>query len=87
MIDNMFAGITIIHTIKEKPQENYLNVYPNPSSSIVHIEARKIQGYHIIELMQLINSTGMSSFRNGEMRPLNFGLIRANLPMENIFWK
>ncbi len=96
MIDNMFAGITIIHTIKEKPQENYLNVYPNPSSSIVHIEARKIQGFHIIELMQLISSTGelvqewrnvptkfwfdTSKFANGKY----FLKIKTNIESETI---
>ena len=58
LIDNMWSSITLIHTIKEKDQANYLNVYPNPAREIVHVEARKVLAYHIIEDMELINSTG-----------------------------
>lgn len=58
MIDNMLAHITIVHTIKEKEQENYLNVFPNPANTIVNIQAQKIMDYHIIERMELVDVTG-----------------------------
>lgn len=58
LIDNMLAHITIIHTVKEVEQENYLNVYPNPANNIVHIQTQKIMEYHIIEQMELIDPLG-----------------------------
>jgi hypothetical protein len=58
MIDNMLTHITIIHTVSEIKPEKYLNVYPNPSSDIIHIETQKIQDFHIIEQMVLENSVG-----------------------------
>ena len=58
LIDNMLAHITIIHTVKEVEQENYLNLYPNPANDIVHIQAQKIMDYHIIEKMELVDKSG-----------------------------
>ncbi len=58
LIDNMIAHITLLHTIKEKEQENYLNIYPNPAGNIVHIQARKMMEYHIIEKMELVDALG-----------------------------
>jgi|ERR1051325_3134646 hypothetical protein len=58
IIDNMLAHITIIHTVKETKQENYLNVFPNPANNIVHIQTQKIMEYHIIEQMELIDPLG-----------------------------
>ena len=58
MIDNLISHMTIIHTVKEVEQENYFNVYPNPASSIVHIQAQKIMDYHIIETMELVDPLG-----------------------------
>lgn len=58
LIDNMLAHITIIHTVKEVEQEKYLNVYPNPASNIVHIQAQKIMDFHIIETMELVDPLG-----------------------------
>lgn len=66
MIDNMMNNLTIIHTAKSVKQTNYLNVYPNPSGNIVHIEAAKLEDFHIIEHMELINAQGttVESWRN-----------------------
>lgn len=58
IIDNMLAHLTIIHTVSEVKPEKYLNVYPNPTSDIIHIETQKIQDFHIIEQMVLVNSAG-----------------------------
>lgn len=58
LIDNMLAHITYIHTVKETDDDTYLKVYPNPANDIVHIEAEKIMGYHIIEQMELLDPLG-----------------------------
>lgn len=58
LIDNMLAHITIIHTVKETEQENYLNVYPNPANNIVNIQAQKIMDFHIVEVMELVDPLG-----------------------------
>jgi len=58
IIDNMLAHITIIHTVKETEQENYLNVFPNPANNIVNIQAQKIMDFHIVEVMELIDPLG-----------------------------
>lgn len=58
MIDNMNAHVTIIHPVKETQHNDYFNVYPNPAKNIVHIELNKMESFHIIENMQLINSAG-----------------------------
>ena len=58
MIDNMSANITIIHTLKNDPLPAYLNVFPNPAANIVHVETEKIQEFHIIETMELVDQNG-----------------------------
>jgi Secretion system C-terminal sorting domain len=58
MIDNMMAHLTIMHTVDEEKPEKYLSVYPNPTSGNIQIETQKIQDFHIIEHMQLINDMG-----------------------------
>jgi hypothetical protein len=58
LIDNMVAHITFIHTIQETEQNNYINVFPNPSGNIVNIQVQKIVDFHIIEKMELIDQLG-----------------------------
>ena len=58
VIDNMMAHHTMIHTVKETEQKNYLNVYPNPATNRVHIQAQKITEFHIIEKMELVDPLG-----------------------------
>lgn len=58
MIDNMISHITLVHTVKEVEQENYINVFPNPANNVIHIQAQKRMDYHIIERMELIDSRG-----------------------------
>lgn len=60
IIDNMFAQTTFIHTVKEGESTEYLNVFPNPSTGIINIQMEKIQEFHIIEKMELIDITGKS---------------------------
>ena len=59
MIDNLLTHLTIIHTIVEEvEQEEYIKVFPNPTSGRVEILAQKTDGYHIIEKMELFNVEG-----------------------------
>jgi hypothetical protein len=58
MIDNLLAHVTLIHTVGESQPDKYLRVYPNPASDRIHIETQKIQTFHIIEEMYLMNASG-----------------------------
>lgn len=58
MIDNMFAHITVIHTVNEIKPEAYMVVMPNPTSGRVDIVTEKRNGPHIIEKIELINMEG-----------------------------
>lgn len=59
LIDNFLIHTTIIHTAtSEKEQENYLEIYPNPTSGRLEINAQKINGYHLIEELNLYNVSG-----------------------------
>ena len=58
MIDNLIVHLTSIHTVNEVKQEEYIKVYPNPGNDFIYIETQKIQEFHIIEHMQLINTNG-----------------------------
>ncbi len=58
LIDNLIVHHTFQHTISERKLEKYINVYPNPTNDIIHIEIEKSKDFHIIENMMLINSLG-----------------------------
>lgn len=58
MIDNMNAHVTMLHPVKENVSTEYFNVYPNPAKNIVNVELQRLNEYHIIENMQLVNSEG-----------------------------
>lgn len=58
MIDNMYTGITAIHTVNESEQEKYMSVSPNPTTGRVEITTKKLDQFHIIERMELVNMEG-----------------------------
>lgn len=58
LIDNFIAQYTWIHTIKKQEPTGYLNVYPNPSNGIIKIETEKLNQFHIIEHMELVDMKG-----------------------------
>ncbi len=66
MIDNYWVAPTIIHTIGETEQKDYLKVFPNITDGVVNIQAKKIDAYHIIEKLEVLNSAGqvIQSFAN-----------------------
>ena len=58
MIDNLMSHNTLIHTVNEVKQKDYLTVSPNPSTGPIEIWAQKINEYHIIEEMELLDASG-----------------------------
>lgn len=58
MIDNMLAHLTIIHTVNEKPQNEFFNVYPTLTRGMVNIQTVKLDEFHVIEELQLISVQG-----------------------------
>jgi len=86
MIDNLLAHITIIHTVNEVEQEEYLKVYPNLTSGAVNIQARKIDEFHIIEKMELINVEGKIVAEFG-ISPTKFSIDIGNQPNGIYFLK
>lgn len=60
IIDNIYANRTIVHTVKKTADEEqpYLKVFPTATTGRVHIEAEKLQEFHIIEQIDLISRDG-----------------------------
>ncbi len=58
MIDNFMGSTTLVHTVQELDQEEYLKVEPTLTSGRVNIHAKIIDEFHIIESIQLINVEG-----------------------------
>jgi hypothetical protein len=58
MIDNLMAHMTFIHTINSMEEESYLKVSPNPTQGRIDISTKKINEYHIIERMELMDING-----------------------------
>ncbi len=58
MIDNLVVSPTITHTINEKETDAYMHIYPTQTDGRVFIETKKLQQYHIIENIEVLNSSG-----------------------------
>lgn len=56
MIDNMMASLTFIHTVSESEAEKYMEVSPNPTTGRINISTSKVNQYHLIEKMELIDA-------------------------------
>src|SRR5688572_9662560 len=82
MIDNMMAALTIVHTLGEETQKEYLKVFPTVTNGIVNIMARKVDGFHIIENLEVYNSSGqlVKNFKNV---PTKFWVDLKGLPAGN----
>ena len=79
MMDNLLVHITIIHTVNEVEQDEYLIVAPNPTTGRVEISAKKINEYHIIEKMELLDSNGRM-LESWENIPTKFFIDIGNYP-------
>ena len=58
VIDNLMVHITIVHTVEEVEKKDYLTVGPNPTNGRVEIQTQKVEGYHVIENIELVNIEG-----------------------------
>jgi Secretion system C-terminal sorting domain len=79
MLDNFIQSITFVHTVSETPQEKYLEVFPNPTTGRVFIQAQKIDGFHIIEEMELSDASGKTIQRYG-ITPTKFFIDLDDVP-------
>ncbi len=79
MIDNLLAHITFIHTVNEFQQDEYVKVFPNPTTGIVNIETKKTSGFHIIEEMVVVNVQGEVVQRFGKS-PVKFSIDIGHHP-------
>lgn len=58
LIDNIRVERTMLHTVNKAGNVEYLKIYPTSTTGRVYIEAEKLNEYHIIEKMSLINMEG-----------------------------
>lgn len=80
MIDNFLVQPTIVHTVGERTQDEYVRAYPNPAVDRVFIETQKLQQYHIIERMELFDAKGRS-VQQWSMIPTKFFIdVRQHPP-------
>lgn len=79
MIDNMKIQTTWTHTVKKMADDQYLRIYPTKTTGIVNIEAQKLQEYHIIKNMQLIDMQGKVVQEYG-LSPTKFFIDISNQP-------
>ena len=79
MMDNLLMHLTIIHTVNVVEQEEYLVVAPNPTTGRVEISTKKLNEYHIIEKMELLDSNGRM-LENWKNIPTKFFIDISNYP-------
>lgn len=86
MIDNFMANTTMVHTVKKTEEVKYLTVYPTATTGRVYIEAEKLQEYHIIENIRLINMEGKVVQEYGKA-PTKFFIDIGHQPAGDYFLK
>ncbi|MCT4580888.1 MAG: T9SS type A sorting domain-containing protein [Flavobacteriales bacterium] len=79
LIDNMMMHVTWIHTINEKKQEDYMSVSPKLTSGIIDISTKKLDEFHIIEKIELINLEGKTVKKWG-VSPTKFYIDISDQP-------
>lgn len=58
MIDNFINRLTVIHTLKEEEQKEYMSIHPSPTSGKVNIKMEKKSEMHIIKQINLFDNQG-----------------------------
>ncbi len=79
MIDNLLVHITFVHTVNEFEKDEYMKIFPNPTSGEINIETRKTSGFHIIEKMELVDMNGAVVQRFG-FSPTKFSINIGHHP-------
>jgi hypothetical protein len=86
LIDNILAHITWIHTVSEVKPQQYMWIYPNPTSGRVHIETQKINAFHIIESLEIFTAQG-AEVRRYQRVPTKFFVDLDDLPPGSYFMR
>lgn len=79
MMDNFMAHVTIIHSVNEKEQFEYVDVWPNPTQGRISINTRKSDDFHIIEKLELYNILG-TLLQSFEYVPTRFFIDISDYP-------
>jgi hypothetical protein len=79
IIDNLISHITIIHTVNEIKQEKYMTAVPNPTTGRIDISTKKLDEFHIIQKIELINIEGKLVQKWG-ISPTKFYVDISNHP-------
>jgi len=79
MIDNILTHITISHTVNEVEQEKYMTITPNLTNGRIEISTKKIDQFHLIEKIELVNLEGRVVQEWG-MSPTKFFVDIGNHP-------
>jgi len=59
MIDNFAIEPTFVHTVEKSDSPNYMTIYPNPTNDKIHIDIKRVPGYHVIKSIRLISEQGV----------------------------
>lgn len=86
MLDNFQMHLTMVHTITETEQSEYLNFTPNPSSGVVNIKAQKRNDFHIIQSMVLHDKDGRVVQKFGKS-PTKFQIDISHHPAGTYYLK
>ena len=86
IIDNFIAHNTFIHTVNEIKQEVYMTANPNPTTGIIDISTKKIDEFHIIEKIELVNIKG-DIVQQWGVSPTKFNIDISNHPNGIYFLK
>lgn len=78
-MDNFMAHVTIIHSVNEKEQFEYVDVWPNPTQGRISINTRKSDDFHIIEKLELYNILG-TLLQSFEYVPTRFFIDISDYP-------
>jgi hypothetical protein len=79
MIDNMIAHLTIIHTVDDAEQEEYMMVKPNPTTGKIDIQTKKRDDFHIIEQIDVMDMNGRM-VKQYKICPTKFSINLADQP-------
>ena len=86
MIDNIMVQSTIYHTLKKVDQENYIDIYPNPTNDKLFINVKRADELQFIESMQLIDIHG-KTVEEWKVVPIKFYIETSKFPTGTYFLK
>ena len=79
MIDNLVVAFTLVHTVTDHGQPEYIMVHPTPTQGPVQIEVARRDGYHVIESIEMLDTAGRVVKRHGPA-PTKFAVDLSGHP-------